>query len=165
MEANPYFITWAKDILAGLKLPVTPNRMQFLYAWMSGENTTAKNNPLATTWDMKSIDPGQTNFNYNAGYPVKNYSTHAVGLKATLNTLVAGYYPEIMRFLKQDVSIGSATTTLISNLKTWGTGLLPVTIYNSWSPEFKKKISTGIAIGGGILLIALVTIWIVSRQN
>jgi hypothetical protein len=110
---------------------------------MSGENTKAKNNPLATTWDMKRVDPGQTNFNFNGGFPVKNYSNwETVGLRATLNTLnQAVYYSEILRYLKSDMSIGTPTSLLLRQLGTWGTGELPIKIFNTWSQEFKKKIS------------------------
>lgn len=142
MNINQQWIRWATDILKGMGLQPTQNRIEFLYAWMSGENTKAANNPLATTWDMKRVDPGQTNFNWNGGFPVKNYSNwDRIGLRATLNTLLApGIYPEILRFLRNDISIGQATPLLIRNLQTWGTGQLPVNVWKSWSAGFKKKI-------------------------
>lgn len=161
MTVNTYWANWAKSILQALNLKPTTNRIQFLYAWMAGENTKAKNNPLATTWDMKSIDPGQTNFNYNGGYPVKQYSSPAIGLKATINTLRGGYYPEILRFLKEDKSIGAATTALLSQLQIWGTGRLPLTIWQSWTPDFKKKL----AIGGGAGIALAICLLIAFRKK
>lgn len=159
MNVNPKYVTWAKNILAALKLKPTANRVQFLYAWMSGENTAAKNNPLATTWDMSRVDPGQTNFNYNSGYPVKNYSTPAIGLQATINTLRGGYYPEILRYLANDLSIGNPTDALLANLRTWGTGALPVTIWRSWPADFKKKLGAGLAVGGAVLATVLLLVF------
>lgn len=159
MQVNTYWLTWAKNILAALKLKPTANRVQFLYAWMAGENTQAKNNPLATTWDMSKIDPGQQNFNWNGGYPVKSYSTPAIGLQATINTLRNGYYPEIMRYLQQDISLGNASALLLQNLGTWGTGTLPLTIWRSWPADFKKKLGTGMAIGVGAVAAVLLLVY------
>ena len=145
MEVNQIYIQRSRDILKALNLQPTANRLQFLYAWMSGENTTARNNPLATTWNMAAIDPGQKNFNYNVP-PVKEYSAWPIGLAATVNTLKNGYYSEILRFLKNDYSISSPTALLKSQLSLWGTGLLPITIYNSWPADFKKKLQSALAL-------------------
>jgi len=159
MEVNKYYIDFAKDILTALKLSATPNRISFLYAWMSGENTQAKYNPLATTWNMITVDPKQTNFNFNNGYPVKNYGSKSIGLIATVNTLKNGYYPEIIKYLTLDQNIGVASTALIMNLKLWGTGMLPITIYRSWPVSFKKKLMIGGGIGLGLAIATLIIIF------
>ena len=51
---------FAVGVLKGIAAPVTPGNVEFLLAWMSRENTAAKNNPLATTFPSD----GWTAFNY-----------------------------------------------------------------------------------------------------
>lgn len=159
---NTYWLEFSRAICIKLGLKPTANRIQFLYAWMAGENTKAKNNPLATTWDMSRVDPGQQNFNYNGGYPVKSYSTPAIGLQATINTLKGGYYPEILRFLNSNISLANASGVLIQNLRTWGTGSLPVQIFNSWDQNFKKLLNP---TAGSALLLTVVVLGFVFRKK
>jgi hypothetical protein len=153
-------LQWAKDFLQGLKLEPTQNRMKFLMAWMAGENTSSTYNPLATTQDMRSVDPGQSNYNYNGGYPVKNYTNYNTGLKANLITIQNGYFNEILRYLKQDLDIVNYTPLLVKQLQLWGTGYLVIAnarmdkiIYNVkvivqkyWLP------ATLIGVGAGCIL-------------
>jgi hypothetical protein len=149
-EVNKVWISRAQDILKALGLTPTQNRMGFMYAWMAGENTRARNNPLATTWNMASVDPGQTNFN---SVPVRNYSSWDIGLKATVNTIKLAYYKSIRDFLAADRPMNEGKSTLAAAFNTWGTGVLPFTIYAGWSPEFKKKLSSGLMLSGGMLLL------------
>lgn len=155
---------FARDFLAGLQLPVTKNRMQFMLAWQAGENTKATWNPLATTENMKAVDPGQTNFNYNNNFPVKNYTSYEVGLRANLKTVQNGYYPEIMRYLKNDLSVTNPTPELIKNLQLWGTGYNVINIARTRQfiidlQEFGKKYwYPALLIGTGITLITF-SIW------
>ncbi len=107
-------------VLEKLGLKPTYNRMELMLCWANVESTAAKNNPLATTWDMAPIDKGQTNFNW---VPVRNYSTAAIGVQATANTIKSAYYPHIQAALKADQSVHSLSATdpgLIANFKTWG---------------------------------------------
>lgn len=95
-------ITFFQQVLEKMKLKPTYNRMLWLMGMAAVENTKAKNNPLATIWNMASVDPGQTKFN-SAG--VKNYSTADIGAAATARTLMqTKYYPNIYAALKNDVS-------------------------------------------------------------
>ncbi len=107
-------------VMQGLGLQPSINRMEFFLVWAAIENTQAKNNPLATTWDMEKVDPGQTTFN---SAKVRNYSSEGIGVKATVNTIRLKYYTPIVDALKADKSIHSLSPSnggLIQAFKTWG---------------------------------------------
>ena len=114
-------IAFFKKVLALMKLEPTYNRMLWLMAQSEVENTAAKNNPLATTWNMASVDKGQTNFN---GIGVRNYSTPEIGARATANTLLQkAYYPYMLQMLQADTSPLSPTlnqATLQKEFTTYG---------------------------------------------
>lgn len=74
--------TFAAGLLQFLGAPLTKDNVNFLRAWSKKENTKATNNPLATTWDMRS--KGATLFN-SAG--VQNYPSESVGIAATGQTI------------------------------------------------------------------------------
>ena len=106
------------DLLNYLKFPANRENLKFLKAWYLAENTQAKNNPFATTQPM----PGATIFNYAN---VRNYATYQDGIKATADTILNGYYPNIIKALNtQQTALEKATDPKISNdFKTWGTSL------------------------------------------
>lgn len=114
-------IGFFKKVLALMKLEPTYNRMLWLMAQSEVENTAAKNNPLATTWNMASVDKGQTNFN---SIGVRNYSTPEIGARATANTLLQkAYYPYMLQMLQADTSPLSPTlnqATLQKEFTTYG---------------------------------------------
>lgn len=160
-------------LLEKLKLSPTANRMEFLLCWAAVENTRAKNNPLATTWDMKKIDPGQTNFN---SVPVRNYSSQAIGVQATANTIATkrGYYKTIHQALKDNASIHSlpaADAILTKEFKTWGgtpgywqiMKKIAAGSAGAKIAEYVKKKSTQTAGQGfGTALMILAAAWILS---
>lgn len=90
---------FAVGVLKGIAAPVTAGNVEFLLAWMSRENTAAKNNPLATTFPSD----GWTAFNYQKKdgkfvldrngdrIPlVKNYPSFDEGVRSTVVSLL-GY--------------------------------------------------------------------------
>ena len=90
---------FAVGVLKGIAAPVTAGNVETLLAWMSRENTAAKNNPLATTFPSD----GWTAFNYlkkdgefvldedgNKIPLVKNYPDFNEGVRSTVVSLL-GY--------------------------------------------------------------------------
>lgn len=117
---NP--VQWASDVLHGIGAPDTKNNRIILISWALGENTKARYNPLATT----QIASGATPFNtLPGGGHVYNYPDYKTGVQATTQTLLNGYYPQIV----SDLRVGSFTPQQFFNdvnvshqLGTWGTG-------------------------------------------
>lgn len=115
------------DVLDQLGIPKNDGAIDFLKTWANYERRKAGKphgfNPLNTTKDLSSIDKGQTNFNTNAGYPVKTYSAYKFGVKATADTLKLPYYKNIVKALKDGKPAGLAYNTagIARELKTWGT--------------------------------------------
>lgn len=108
-------------VLKLIKAPVTQKNIAWLVAWAGTENTTAGNNPLATTQPAA----GATVFN---SVGVKNYPSAASGVVATAQTLQNGYYPAIVAALQSGDPViytesgpgGSNATSIIAQLKKWG---------------------------------------------
>lgn len=129
-----------EQVLKGLGLEATTNRLSFLMQWSKGEGTKATFNPLATT---KVLNKGETPFNKNNGIPVKNYPTFETGVEATYKTLRLPYYKTIVDSLKQNLT----PTEIISNskvrteLNTWGTtgALVHRIITGKNPPEYRPK--------------------------
>jgi hypothetical protein len=121
---NKQFFT---DVLKAMNLTPSEGALSFLLTWANFEKRAAGRphgfNPLNTTKDMKKYDPQQTNFNTNAGYPVKSYSNYNTGVKATADTLKLGYYKPIVAILKEGapVQIAYQKTGISRPLRTWGT--------------------------------------------
>ena len=72
-------LRFATLVLGALDAPVTEGNMTLLLAWMYRENTGAKNNPFATTFNLD----GSTQYN-DAG--VRNFATFEEGVEATVRT-------------------------------------------------------------------------------
>lgn len=107
-----------EKVLQTLGTNSTPEKLRFFKAWQSVENTDAKNNPLATTWDKQV--PGQSDFN-TAG--VKSYPSEDVGVSATVNTLAkTTNYTNIVNKLKQDDITAEELAAETAELDKWGTG-------------------------------------------
>ena len=110
-------IVFYNAILTRLGAPLTDENRKFFYAWRQGESGKAAFNPFNTTQASENT----TNYNCNAGYPVKNYASKELGIKATVDTISNGYYPKILEGLKKNV--GAYTlSTYIDELSKWGTG-------------------------------------------
>ena len=115
------------DVLDQLGIPDNQGAIDFLTTWAKYEKRAAGKphgfNPLNTTKDMKKLDPNQTNFNTNKGFPVKSYSTYQVGVKATADTLKLPYYKNIVKALKdgKPAKLAYNTPGIARELKTWGT--------------------------------------------
>lgn len=132
------FIT---DLMHYLSIPNNTQNRKFLTDWANAEKRAKGKphgfNPLNTTKNL-TIDKGQTNFNNNAGYPVKNYSTLAYGVKATGDTLKLGYYKGILNMLK-GIDVPNKNAQIAKELRTWGT----VNFANKISPKTpSEKTST-----------------------
>lgn len=103
---------FAEQLLLGLNAPVNKHTVYGILAWLEGENTKAKNNPLATT----RIGYGGTAFN-TAG--VKNYPTFAMGMQATLSTIKLAPYKK----LRAVINIGESAHDIAREIvaSPWGT--------------------------------------------
>jgi len=109
------FGKWASAFLSALHAPVTRNNLVVVVAWETAEYTTARWNPLATTWDL----PGSTPFNSSQ---VRNYISLEQGLEATIKTLrAAGHgYESILSNLGQTAD--PMTTGQAINASDWCSG-------------------------------------------
>jgi LAS superfamily LD-carboxypeptidase LdcB len=110
-------IAFYNAILTGINAPLTPENLKFFYAWRKAESGEAAWNPFNTT--QKSDNT--TNYNCNAGFPVKNYASKDLGIKATVETLTSVYYPKILEGLRKNVG-AYKISTYVDELGTWGTG-------------------------------------------
>ena len=130
---------FAVGVLKGIAAPVTAGNVEFLLAWMSRENTAAKNNPLATTFPSDEW----TAFNYqkkdgefvldkdgNKIPLVKNYPDFNEGVRATVVSLL-GYsggtlgvhdYSAVLQELRDGTTpeqiLGNAEA--VEQIGTWG---------------------------------------------
>tara|TARA_R100001163_G_scaffold1411_2_gene2231 strand:+ start:9685 stop:11652 length:1968 start_codon:yes stop_codon:yes gene_type:complete len=83
---------FAVGVLKGIAAPVTAGNVETLLAWMSRENTAARNNPMATTFPSD----GWKAFNYRTTPDgtkvphVKHYPSFKEGVRSTVLTLL-GY--------------------------------------------------------------------------
>ncbi len=104
---------FAQDVLKGVGAPVTSENVRALKAWALAEGTRAANNPLATTRTHSDT----TNFN---SVGVKNYSSYADGLQATIETLQNGRYPNILAAFANGNDAMSVAHAVAAS--PWGTG-------------------------------------------
>ena len=95
----------------------TAEKRRFFNAWKRAEDTNAKNNPLATTWDTQVT--GQTDFNMVG---VKNYPDQETGVSATVNTLTKGIgttaYKDLVAKLQRDMTAEDLANTPAA-FKSW----------------------------------------------
>ncbi|MFN2615361.1 MAG: hypothetical protein ABR552_11175, partial [Actinomycetota bacterium] len=106
------FGRWGQAFLSTIGAPVTRNDLVVMVAWQTAEYTTARWNPLATTYPM----PGATRYNSSG---VRNYVSLQQGLQATELTLAAtGYgYEAILSDLRR--STDPMTTAQAINASSW----------------------------------------------
>lgn len=113
-------LTYANDVLDGIGAPKTQGNLLLVLAWMQGENTNAKFNPLATTQPAQ----GATVFNtLPHGGHVWNYPDYSTGVSATITTLLNGRYNGIVNDLRAGtVPPGKILSNNPDQFATWGTG-------------------------------------------
>lgn len=85
---------FAAAILHGIGAPVTTANVHALMAWQRAEGGGARFNPFNTT----QTAPGASSYN---SVGVRNYTSYAQGLHATIQTLKNGYYPGVLAALHQ----------------------------------------------------------------
>lgn len=109
------FGQWASYFLRAIRAPVERNNLVAVVAWEAAEYTTARWNPLATTYYL----PGSTQFNSSR---VRNYVSLQQGLEATIKTLRhAGYgYEAILADLARNAD--PMTTAEAINASRWCRG-------------------------------------------
>jgi hypothetical protein len=118
---TPY--DFAVALLNALGDPLTPQNIGAIVSWEKAEGgnwgSPATYNPLNTTRTM----PGSRSVN---GVGVQAYTSWSQGLSATVQTLQAGAYRNILSALKSGTSEQAIERAVVSSI--WGTGsfsLLP----------------------------------------
>lgn len=84
---------WAQLLLAKLDAPQCEDNLIAVVAWQLNEGTDARWNPLATTYSM----PGASSFNWVG---VRDYTSLAQGLTASVATIKLDYYVDVVRSLR-----------------------------------------------------------------
>lgn len=84
---------FTREVFKAIGAPIDGGRLAFGVAWAAFENTTAKNNPWATTQPFSNA----TDFNETG---VKNYETWEDGVSATVQTLENGDYEFLLKTLR-----------------------------------------------------------------
>lgn len=107
---------YARELLRELGYPKTAKNMVSVLAWMEGEGTRARNNPLATTKTW----PRATPFN---SVGVKHYATLTDGISATVATLRLPAYAAIRKALQAGTSVHAAAHAIEAS--PWGTQRVP----------------------------------------
>jgi hypothetical protein len=93
-EVSTAFYT---TVLQRIGAPASVQNMQACHAWQVGEGGTAIYNP----WDTTLYMPGATAYNtFGDNEHVWNYPSVNVGIQATVNTLVNGFYAAIIAAFK-----------------------------------------------------------------
>ncbi|HEV2686258.1 MAG TPA: hypothetical protein VGW79_06440, partial [Actinomycetota bacterium] len=83
LEHGVTFGKWATAFLGAIGAPIQRNNLVVIVAWETAEYTSARWNPLATTYYMR----GSTCYNSSC---VRNYLSLEQGLQATYGTLSRG---------------------------------------------------------------------------
>jgi len=136
-----------KDVITGVGGKPTCEKMLFFFAWADAEDSDSSFNPFATTHKDTNNECCYANcLKGGVGYKptgcrtcpegtspgVRNYKTKSAGKNATINTIKARYYPNILSKLKNDNTTAMDLANETSELAVWGTGSLPkqVLMYN-----------------------------------
>ena len=148
-------IQFYKDVLKGIGANVTCEKMLFFFAWRSGESSASAFNPFATTYADEDNECCYYNCLKNGvGYKpiacrtcpegtspgVRNYLNKKAGVNATVNSIKARYYPNLLRRLRNDNSTAMDLASETKELSVWGTGSLPKQILEKNSTVNPKKI-------------------------
>lgn len=162
MDKKEFF----RAVLIKMGYPVTDNAINFLLSWAAYEGRAAGKfhgfNPLNTTYNNIKNDPKQTNFNTNAGYPVKSYSTFQSGVDSTAATLKLRYYRTLAeqlktgRFIEALKADKDTAATVAKELRTWGTHTFANTLAKKPVKPAPKKDNTAKIVIGIILVLGLV---------
>ena len=116
--------TWAYAVLNGIGAPTSQTNINTLWNWSvkeSGRNPLSNgnihNNPLNTTQRA----PGSTSAN---SVGVQSYPDVTTGAAATVQTLLNGYYPDIVSALRNSTptSQWGSNGSIVSELGKWGSG-------------------------------------------
>lgn len=114
--ASPSASSWAKSFLSAIGAPATAANLQSVENWITVEgdfSSAGHNNPLNTTLPT-AASTGTFN---SAG--VQNYGSAAAGLAATVQTLEAGGYGDILMLLRSGQGLASGAA---AGLKRWSGG-------------------------------------------
>jgi hypothetical protein len=114
------------EILKGIGAPITPDNMEFLYAWRQSEGGEAKNNPFNTKNSEGKCIQG-----------VKNYQQDMDGIQATIDTLRNGRYDNIINSLKSGKD--SMKTAMELKNSPWGTGDLTIKVLKGYQSGASPK--------------------------
>jgi hypothetical protein len=108
---------WAQTFLATIKKPYTVDNVRAIESWMLKESGGGGGmfNPLNTTQPW----PGSTPYNWNGGYPVRNYATWSDGISANATAIQNGYYSAILAALGRGNDPHGVLWAL--NASPWGT--------------------------------------------
>jgi len=128
------FGKWATALVGHLDDPVSRNNQVVLVAWQLAEYTSARWNPLATTYKM----PGSTSYNSSG---VQNYTSLAQGLEAVNKTLSRpGFgYEMILLDLKRSAD-PMETANAIRN-SSWCGGCANGQYVVYWVPQVERNYS------------------------
>lgn len=113
-------VAFINAVLLGIGAPPTPANISSMTDWISHEctfppdgiNDGGKYNPLNTT----QVESGSTTYN---SVGVQNYTSATQGVKATIQTLLNGRYPDIVSQLRKGVGLKSGAS---NGLLTWSGG-------------------------------------------
>ncbi len=136
---------WADDVLTRAGWPLTLGNRNFLNTWQTYEQSKCRNNPLGTIVVMR----GSTNCNtFTSGgvvYHVQNYTSHAQGATATVNTMRNGRYPYLVAALHSgDPFAYPNPQGVAANIRTWGTSN-----FAAWYLLHAGSFAGGGSTGGG----------------
>ena len=116
---------WRAAVLAGIGAPENPDTVAIIDAWAHQETypyyLMRWNNPLNTT----QKEPGSWDSGAQPGpHDVQVFPNIRTGVRATVATLLNGYYGQIVDFLRRSVppSGWRADPVIAHELATWGTG-------------------------------------------
>jgi hypothetical protein len=106
---------WEALVLADLGVPDTAANVRFLATWHTYEGSNCANNPLNTT--LRAT--GSTKCN---SVGVQSYPSHAVGARATADTLKGGFYGNILSALQEGDPFAYPSAPAVGReITTWGT--------------------------------------------
>ena len=119
-----------KQILSGIKAPITDNNMAFVYAWRQSEGGKAAFNPFNTTLWL----PGTTKYN---SVGVRNYTSAEQGIAATIDTIAHSRYSLIVKSLRQDRPPMETAEALV--VSRWGTSSLIKEVISGYEAGYSPK--------------------------
>lgn len=110
---------FADAVLIGAGAPVTKNNRILMVAWQLAEGTSARNNPYATTQQIRGT--GNADSTGLPGNPdgVQEYKTTVQGIQSTVATLVNGRYATILVNLHRSADPHITAQAVVAS--PWGT--------------------------------------------